>query len=221
MNLRQSLLSFPVLRWLLMLCLFMSCTASANGLLASGKHEFLPVEQAFQTTASTQADGIVLHFDIAPEHYLYARQFRLSWPKGLNDLPALPAFAAGETLNVALIVPSPAADVGWSHTLLAGVEALKDVYGDGLKITLLENLGRDMAGLTPPDLRRARRGLYGGKVVLTRGKNVLKGTALALDLNTGRSRLTAEPGAGGRVQGLFIPKKREKALEDCQKERMD
>ena len=51
----------------------------------------------------------------------------------------------------------------------------------------------------------------GGKVVLTRGKNVLKGTALALDLNTGRSRLTAEPGAGGRVQGLFIPKKREMA----------
>ncbi len=51
----------------------------------------------------------------------------------------------------------------------------------------------------------------GGKVVLTRGKNVLKGTALALDLNTGRSRLTAEAGQGGRVQGLFIPKKREKA----------
>lgn len=95
MNPRQSLLSFPVLRWLL-LCLFMSCTASANGLLNNGKHEFLPVEQAFQTTASAQADGIVLHFDIAPEHYLYARQFRLSWPKGLDDLPALPAFAAGE-----------------------------------------------------------------------------------------------------------------------------
>jgi len=96
MNPRQSLLSFPVLRWLLVLCLFMSCTASANGLLSTGKHEFLPVEQAFQTTASTQADGIVLHFDIAPEHYLYARQFRLNWPKGLDDLPALPGFAAGE-----------------------------------------------------------------------------------------------------------------------------
>ena len=101
MNLRQSLLSFPVLRWLL-LCLFMSGTALAGGLLGngplnSGKHEFLPVEQAFQTTASTQADGIVLHFDIAPEHYLYAKQFRLSWPKGLGDLPALPGFAAGDT----------------------------------------------------------------------------------------------------------------------------
>src|SRR3990167_6949964 len=52
----------------------------------------------------------------------------------------IPAFAAGETLNVALIVPSPAADVGWSHTLMAGVEALKADYGDGLKITLLENI---------------------------------------------------------------------------------
>jgi simple sugar transport system substrate-binding protein len=52
----------------------------------------------------------------------------------------IPAFAAGETLNVALIVPSPAADVGWSHTLMMGVEALKADYGDGLKITLLENI---------------------------------------------------------------------------------
>ncbi|MES3041064.1 MAG: protein-disulfide reductase DsbD [Pseudomonadota bacterium] len=100
MNPRQSLLSFPAVRWLLawplMLCLFMSCTASANGLLSSSKHEFLPVAQAFQTTASTQVDGMVLHFDIAAEHYLYARQFRLNWPKGLDDLPALPGFAAGE-----------------------------------------------------------------------------------------------------------------------------
>ena len=98
MNPPQSPLSFPAVRWLRVLFLgfFMACTASANGLLGSGKHEFLPVEQAFQTTASTQADGIVLHFDITPEHYLYARQFRLNWPKGLEDLPALPGFAAGE-----------------------------------------------------------------------------------------------------------------------------
>ncbi|MES2907921.1 MAG: protein-disulfide reductase DsbD [Pseudomonadota bacterium] len=98
MNSPQSLLSFPAVRWLWVLCLgvFMACTASANGLLGSSKHEFLPVEEAFQTNASTQGDGIVLHFDIAPEHYLYAKQFRLSWPKGLDDLPALPGFAAGE-----------------------------------------------------------------------------------------------------------------------------
>ncbi len=98
MNSPQSLLSFPAVRWLWVLCLgvFMACTASANGFLGSSKHEFLPVEEAFQTNASTQGDGIVLHFDIAPEHYLYAKQFRLSWPKGLDDLPALPGFVAGE-----------------------------------------------------------------------------------------------------------------------------
>ncbi len=43
-------------------------------------------------------------------------------------------------MNVALIVPSPAADVGWSHTLLAGVKALEADYGAGVKITLLENI---------------------------------------------------------------------------------
>ncbi len=51
----------------------------------------------------------------------------------------LPAFAAEDTLNVALIVPSPAADVGWSHTLLAGAKALEE-FGPGVKITLLENI---------------------------------------------------------------------------------
>ena len=74
----------------------MACTASANGLLSSSKHEYLPVEEAFQSTASTQGYDIVLHFEIAPEHYLYAKQFRLSWPKGLEDFPALPGFAASE-----------------------------------------------------------------------------------------------------------------------------
>jgi len=54
MNSRQSLLNFSVVRWLWAMCLgiFMACTASANGLLSSSKHEFLPVEQAFQTSAA-------------------------------------------------------------------------------------------------------------------------------------------------------------------------
>jgi basic membrane protein A and related proteins len=51
----------------------------------------------------------------------------------------IPAFA-GDVLNVALIVPSPAADVGWSHTLELGTKALEEQYGDGVKVTLLENI---------------------------------------------------------------------------------
>ncbi|MEI6799315.1 MAG: BMP family ABC transporter substrate-binding protein [Pseudomonadota bacterium] len=51
----------------------------------------------------------------------------------------VPAFA-GDVLNVALIVPSPAADVGWSHTLELGTKALEAKYGDKVKVTLLENI---------------------------------------------------------------------------------
>ncbi len=52
----------------------------------------------------------------------------------------IPAFAAGDVLNVTLIVPSPAADVGWSHTLELGTKAIEAQYGDKVKVTLLENI---------------------------------------------------------------------------------
>ena len=52
----------------------------------------------------------------------------------------IPAFAQDGVLNVALIVPSPAADVGWSHTLELGTKALEEKYGDKVKVTLLENI---------------------------------------------------------------------------------
>jgi lipopolysaccharide export system protein LptA len=48
----------------------------------------------------------------------------------------------------------------------------------------------------------------GGKVVLSQGKNVLRGTELLVNLETGQSRLVSAEqttGASGRVQGLFIP----------------
>lgn len=52
----------------------------------------------------------------------------------------IPAFAEGDVLNIALIVPSPAADVGWSHTLELGTKALQDKYGDKVNVSLLENV---------------------------------------------------------------------------------
>lgn len=48
----------------------------------------------------------------------------------------------------------------------------------------------------------------GGNVVLTQGKNVLKGDRLVIDLKTGESRFE-NPGtttAGGRIRALFVPK---------------
>ncbi len=48
----------------------------------------------------------------------------------------------------------------------------------------------------------------GGKVVLTRGENVLRGEQLVMDLETGKSRIVGEKGSGGRVKGLFVPAKK-------------
>ena len=47
----------------------------------------------------------------------------------------------------------------------------------------------------------------GGVVVLSQGKNVLRGTQLVVNLETGQSKLVSEApeGSSGRVQGLFIP----------------
>ncbi len=46
----------------------------------------------------------------------------------------------------------------------------------------------------------------GGDVVLSQGRNVLRGTSLVVNLRSGTSRLVSTAGGGsGRVQGLFIP----------------
>ena len=45
-------------------------------------------------------------------------------------------------------------------------------------------------------------------MVLTQGKNVLKGDRLVIDLKTGESRFenTGNTAAGGRIRALFLPK---------------
>lgn len=52
----------------------------------------------------------------------------------------------------------------------------------------------------------------GDKVLLRQGGNVIRGTKLLIDLNTGRSRVDGAPsaadnknGGNGRVKGLFLP----------------
>jgi basic membrane protein A len=47
---------------------------------------------------------------------------------------------AQEPIGIALMTPSPTADVGWSHTLVQGAQALVDQYGDAVKLTILENI---------------------------------------------------------------------------------
>lgn len=44
-----------------------------------------------------------------------------------------------------------------------------------------------------------------GKVILTKGKDVMRGTLLVVNLNTGLAHLTAKGMAGGRVQSTLVP----------------
>lgn len=44
-----------------------------------------------------------------------------------------------------------------------------------------------------------------GNVVLTKDKNVMRGTSLQVNLATGQARMEAKGLPGGRVQGLFTP----------------
>ena len=48
--------------------------------------------------------------------------------------------SAADPLGIALVLPSPNGDVGWSHTLVAGLDPVIAAYGDAVKITLLENI---------------------------------------------------------------------------------
>ena len=43
-----------------------------------------------------------------------------------------------------------------------------------------------------------------GHVVLAKDKDVMRGTSLVVNMNTGESHLTAQGAPGNRVQGLFV-----------------
>lgn len=52
----------------------------------------------------------------------------------------------------------------------------------------------------------------GGKVVLKRGENIIRGEQLVIDLPSAQSRITGGPGSGdGRVKGVFVPAKKQQA----------
>lgn len=48
--------------------------------------------------------------------------------------------ASAETLEVGILLPSPIADVGWSHALIEGMNAVKDKHGDGVNFNVVENI---------------------------------------------------------------------------------
>ena len=97
-------------------------------------------------------------------HHLKRRSF-LKGTLATTTAIALPMQAlAADTLKMGVVLPSPEADVGWSHTLMEGVRTVQEAYGDKLEVTVLENIAEG------PDADRIANGLVGeGNQVLLLG----------------------------------------------------
>ncbi len=72
--------------------------AAARGLLfdTGRKGDFLPVEEAFKPSSQLQPGRLELHWAVTPGHYLYDRQFKLSWRESDLPAPLFTAMQAGE-----------------------------------------------------------------------------------------------------------------------------
>jgi lipopolysaccharide export system protein LptA len=89
--------------------------------------------------------------------------------------------------------------------------------GDGTQITKIEAKGDVVINSDKDQTTTSDWAIYdvpsqlvtvGGNVVLTQGKNVLKGDRLVIDLKTNESRFenTGNTATGGRIRALFMPK---------------
>ena len=78
---------------------------------------------------------------------------------------ALPMRAMAEdVLKMGVVLPSPEADVGWSHTLMDGIRTVQEAYGDKIEATVLENIAEG------PDADRIANGLVAeGNTILMLG----------------------------------------------------
>jgi lipopolysaccharide export system protein LptA len=114
---------------------------------------------------------------------------------------------------------SPAAGGGESRPAPATTQASGGKESKNAQITLIEAKGDVVITTEDDQTTTSDWALYdlpaqlvtvGGNVVLTQGKNVLKGDRLVIDLKTGESRFehTGNAAAGGRIRALFMPKEK-------------
>ena len=93
LSLKRSL--FPAQRpgaWFVVLFVLMLAWLAAAPLTAQAEEEFLDPEQAFVLTAAmSQPDQLDIHFQIAPEYYMYRKRFEISTEKAEHlGSPQLP-----------------------------------------------------------------------------------------------------------------------------------
>ena len=67
-------------------------------------------------------------------------KFRKTAVAALFSVGAICTSASAETLNIGVLLPSPIADVGWSHALVEGFNGVKEKYGDDVVFNIVENI---------------------------------------------------------------------------------
>ncbi|MFM9864350.1 MAG: lipopolysaccharide transport periplasmic protein LptA [Micropepsaceae bacterium] len=72
-------------------------------------------------------------------------------------------------------------------------------------VVLASPQGQATGGTALYDISQ-RKVTMGGKVILAQGPNILRGSSLVINLANGKAELTGA-GAGGRVEGVFVPAK--------------
>ena len=58
----------------------------------------------------------------------------------LFSVGAICTSVSAETLNIGVLLPSPIADVGWSHALVKGFSEVQEKYGDDIQLNIVENI---------------------------------------------------------------------------------
>ena len=58
----------------------------------------------------------------------------------LFSMGAMSASINADTLDIGVLLPSPIADVGWSHALVEGFNGAKEKYGDDVTLNIVENI---------------------------------------------------------------------------------
>ena len=170
--------------------------------------------KAVQGTTTIHSKELDVHYlGSGSDSLTGAAPAQVAGGKAATPAPATPAAGA----------PAPAAPQGVSKVANADPKAAAGGTGgvalgdQGNQISKIEARGdviitSDQDQTTTSDWALydvpAHQVTVGGNVVLTQGKNVLKGDRLVIDLTTGESRFenTGNAAAGQRIRALFMPK---------------
>lgn len=106
--------------------------------------------------------------------------------------------ASAETLEVGILLPSPIADVGWSHALMEGMNAVKEKHGDKVNMNVVENIQEG------PDADRIMNKMVGdgAEFLLLGSFGYMNGGIKLAKRNPGHSFVHA---SGYKVEGNFSP----------------